>query len=76
MYERILLQTLTFDLDITHPYQPLLRQVKLIGGKRKLAQVAWNFVNDRSRWLPPLPLTAADCPPRDRAPALPTLDSR
>jgi cyclin T len=44
--ERILLQSLGFDLSVEHPYRPLLAYVKSIQGTRELAQVAWNFTND------------------------------
>jgi hypothetical protein len=36
-----------FDLTVEHPYKYLLTYVKGIKGNRNLAQVAWNFVNDR-----------------------------
>ena len=49
MTERILLQTLNFDLTLEHPYKPLLAYVKSIGGTRSLAQVAWNYINDSLR---------------------------
>jgi len=47
--ERILLQTIGFDLTIEHPYKHLLAYVKKIEGSKDLAQVAWNFVNDSFR---------------------------
>jgi len=47
--ERILLQTLSFDLTVEHAYRPLLAYVKSIKGTRDLAQVAWNFINDSLR---------------------------
>jgi len=47
--ERILLQTLDFDLTVEHAYRPLLAYVKSIKGTRDLAQVAWNFINDSLR---------------------------
>ena len=47
--ERILLQTLGFDLTVEHAYRPLLAYVKAIKGTRDLAQVAWNFINDSLR---------------------------
>jgi len=47
--ERILLQTIGFDLSIEHPYRPLLAYVKSITGTRDLAQIAWNFINDSYR---------------------------
>ncbi len=42
-----MLQTVAFDLTVEHPYKYLLTYVKGIKGNRNLAQVAWNFVNDR-----------------------------
>jgi len=47
--ERILLQTLGFELQIEHPYRPLLAYVKAIQASRDFAQLAWNFVNDSYR---------------------------
>jgi len=44
--ERIVLQTIAFDLTVEHPYKYLLTYVKSIKGTPNLAQVAWNFVND------------------------------
>uniref|UniRef100_A0A674F6R5 Cyclin K n=1 Tax=Salmo trutta TaxID=8032 RepID=A0A674F6R5_SALTR len=57
--ERILLQTIKFDLQVEHPYQFLLRYAKQLkdlkyfrsvsGDKnkvQKLVQMAWTFVND------------------------------
>ena len=53
--ERILLHTLGFDFNVEHPYKHLLNVVKRINqtqnmkesNSRNLAQVAWNFANDR-----------------------------
>eukprot|EP01120_Amphizonella_sp_Union-15-10_P010508 TRINITY_DN4212_c0_g1_i1.p1 TRINITY_DN4212_c0_g1~~TRINITY_DN4212_c0_g1_i1.p1 ORF type:complete len:342 (+),score=69.57 TRINITY_DN4212_c0_g1_i1:92-1117(+) len=47
--ERIVLQTIAFDLRIEHPYTYLLQYIKKIDGDRDLAQVAWNFINDSLR---------------------------
>lgn len=48
--ERILLQTIKFDLQVEHPYGFLLKYAKcLIGNQTKLnkmVQMAWNFIND------------------------------
>ncbi|XP_059130899.1 cyclin-K-like [Peromyscus eremicus] len=48
--ERILLQTIKFDLEVEHPYQFLLRYAKQLKGDKKkiqrLIQMAWTFVND------------------------------
>eukprot|EP00126_Sphaerothecum_destruens_P012714 Sdes_comp21773_c0_seq1m20346 len=44
--ERILLQTLGFDLSVEHAYQYLLNYVKALKGNKELAQTAWNFLND------------------------------
>ncbi|KAG7236970.1 hypothetical protein INR49_032947 [Caranx melampygus] len=48
--ERILLQTIKFDLQVEHPYQFLLRYAKQLKGDKnkvqKLVQMAWTFVND------------------------------
>ncbi|KAH8415239.1 hypothetical protein KR215_010767 [Drosophila sulfurigaster] len=48
--ERILLQTIKFDLQVEHPYTFLLKYAKCIKGDQqklqKMVQMAWNFVND------------------------------
>ncbi|KAL6064725.1 Cyclin-K, variant 2 [Balamuthia mandrillaris] len=49
LYERVLLQTLAFDLTVEHPYKCLLSYVKSIQGDRSLARSSWYFVNDSMR---------------------------
>lgn len=48
--ERILLQTIKFDLQVDHPYGFLLKYAKSLKGDntklQKMVQMAWNFVND------------------------------
>ncbi|XP_025198607.1 cyclin-K-like [Melanaphis sacchari] len=48
--ERILLQTIKFDLQVDHPYQFLLKYAKCLKGDKtkltKMVQMAWTFVND------------------------------
>ncbi|XP_059474790.1 cyclin-K isoform X2 [Neocloeon triangulifer] len=48
--ERILLQTIKFDLQVEHPYQYLLKYAKALQGDKvklqKMVQMAWTFVND------------------------------
>lgn len=53
--ERILLQTIKFDLQTEHPYAHLLKFAKLVKGNcpkadkekvQKLVQMAWTFIND------------------------------
>ena len=45
--ERIVLATLGFDLNLHHPYKPLVEAIKKFKvAQNALAQVAWNFVND------------------------------
>lgn len=48
--ERILLQTIKFDLQVEHPYNFLVKYAKCMKGDKnklgKLVQMAWNFVND------------------------------
>ncbi|XP_042496360.1 cyclin-T1-4-like isoform X2 [Macadamia integrifolia] len=47
--ERLLLATIAFDLNIQHPYKPLVAALKrLKTSHNDLVKVAWNFVND---WL-------------------------
>ncbi|XP_048585659.1 cyclin-K-like [Nematostella vectensis] len=50
IYERILLQTIKFDLQVEHPYPCLLKLGKGLKGDRaklnKLVQMAWTFIND------------------------------
>lgn len=49
--ERILLQTINFDLQIEHPYGYLLKYAKSLRGDQealnKMVQMAWTFINDR-----------------------------
>ncbi|XP_051122006.1 cyclin-T1-5-like isoform X2 [Andrographis paniculata] len=48
--ERIVLGTLGFDLNLQHPYKPLVEAIKKFQvAQNALAQVAWNFVNDGLR---------------------------
>ncbi|BBH06923.1 Cyclin-T1-5 [Prunus dulcis] len=43
----VVLATLAFDLNINHPYKPLVEAIKKFkAAQNVLAQVAWNFVND------------------------------
>lgn len=48
--ERILLQTIKFDLQVEHPYSYVVRYAKCLKGDRsklqKMVQMAWTFVND------------------------------
>ncbi|KAE8715073.1 Cyclin-T1-4 [Hibiscus syriacus] len=48
--ERVVLATLGFDLNLHHPYKPLVEAIKKFKvAQNALAQVAWNFVNDGLR---------------------------
>ncbi|XP_011011211.1 PREDICTED: cyclin-T1-3-like isoform X2 [Populus euphratica] len=48
--ERVVLATLGFDLNLLHPYKPLVDAIKKFKvAQNALAQVAWNFVNDGLR---------------------------
>ncbi|XP_024540063.1 cyclin-T1-3 [Selaginella moellendorffii] len=48
--ERLVLTTLGFDLNVHHPYRPLVAAIKKFNvSQHALAQVAWNFVNDGLR---------------------------
>ncbi|XP_075496971.1 cyclin-T1-3-like [Primulina tabacum] len=48
--ERVVLATLGFDLNLQHPYKPLVEAIKKFQvAQNALAQVAWNFVNDGLR---------------------------
>ncbi|KAJ6633936.1 Cyclin-K [Pseudolycoriella hygida] len=48
--ERILLQTIKFDLQVEHPHNFLRKYVKCLKGEsvkqQKIVQTAWNFAND------------------------------
>lgn len=45
--ERLVLSTLDYDLNVLHPYKPLVEAIrKFKVAQNALAQVAWNFVND------------------------------
>jgi hypothetical protein len=50
IYERILLQTIKFDLQVDHPYGYLVKYAKSLKGDqekiRSLVQMAWGFIND------------------------------
>jgi predicted GNAT superfamily acetyltransferase len=49
-FEKILLHTLRFDLQVEHPYQHLLEYIKVFqmeeSVKKGVTQIAWTFVND------------------------------
>lgn len=49
--ERILLQTMNFDLQIEHPYAFLLKYAKALKGDpdviQRMVQMTWTFINDR-----------------------------
>nr|QYW07139.1 cyclin T1-3 [Dimocarpus longan] len=48
--EKVVLSTLGFDLNVHHPYKPLVEAIKKFKvAQNALAQVAWNFVNDGLR---------------------------
>ncbi|XP_020575630.1 cyclin-T1-4-like [Phalaenopsis equestris] len=50
MAEKLVLATLGFDLNVQHPYRPLVEAIKKFKvAKCSLAKVAWNFVNDGLR---------------------------
>ncbi|XP_040569657.1 cyclin-K [Lepeophtheirus salmonis] len=48
--ERVLLQTIKFDLQVDHPYTSLLKYAKCLKGDnvklQKMVQMSWTFVND------------------------------
>ena len=48
--ERVLLQTIKFDLQVDHPYSPLLKYAKCLKGDNpklhEMVQMSWTFVND------------------------------
>ena len=46
-FESLLLRTLAFDLNVTHPYGTLLKNLGALYPENKnFAQVSWNFIND------------------------------
>lgn len=49
--EKLVLETLDFDLSVNLPYKPLVEAIRKfkISNSSALAQVAWNFVNDGLR---------------------------
>lgn len=47
--EREVLKAILFNMKVEHPYQDLIKTVKQMKGRRELAQVAWNLVNDSLR---------------------------
>ncbi|KAL6574372.1 hypothetical protein OROHE_001276 [Orobanche hederae] len=47
--EQLILVTIAFDLNIEHPYKPLVAALKKLEiSEKDVVKVAWNFVND---WL-------------------------
>ena len=48
--ERVLLQTIKFDLQVDHPYSSILKYAKSLKGEKpklqKMVQMSWTFVND------------------------------
>lgn len=51
MGERLVLVTLGFNLNVAHPYKPLIAAIKHLSlpqtlSRSQLAQISWNFVND------------------------------
>ena len=48
--ERVLLQTIKFDLQVEHPYNSILSYAKSFKGDQqklnKMVQMSWTFVND------------------------------
>jgi len=48
--ERVLLQTIKFDLQVEHPYDSIIRFAKSLKGDQqklqKMVQMSWTFVND------------------------------
>eukprot|EP01119_Soliformovum_irregulare_P004461 TRINITY_DN15472_c0_g1_i2.p1 TRINITY_DN15472_c0_g1~~TRINITY_DN15472_c0_g1_i2.p1 ORF type:complete len:316 (-),score=75.90 TRINITY_DN15472_c0_g1_i2:30-929(-) len=56
-YEFTLLQSISFDFTVAHPYKYLVSNIRTMQdsmalqqtGSKELAQVAWNFVNDSLR---------------------------
>uniref|UniRef100_A0A1X7VAT7 Cyclin-like domain-containing protein n=1 Tax=Amphimedon queenslandica TaxID=400682 RepID=A0A1X7VAT7_AMPQE len=63
-FERVLLQTIRFDLQVDHPYGYLLKFAKHMKGEKqtieKVLQMAWTFINDSLcttlclQWEPPV----------------------
>ncbi|CAM0874540.1 unnamed protein product [Alopecurus aequalis] len=49
--ERVVLVTLDFDLNVHHPYKPLVQAIEKFNkvAQKALAQAAWSFVNDGLR---------------------------
>ncbi|CAH8433113.1 unnamed protein product [Heterobilharzia americana] len=49
-FERVLLKTIKFDLQVSHPYSYLLQFAKRIKGNqeklKELVQMSWSFIND------------------------------
>jgi len=49
--ERVLLQTIHFDLQVDHPYASIIQYAKTLKGDKsklqKMVQMSWTFINDR-----------------------------
>lgn len=50
LHEKILLQTIYFDLNVEHPYSFLLSYAKKMNGSKEqineIVQISWSFIND------------------------------
>lgn len=45
--ERFLLATLAFNMNIEHPYKPLVGALKKLEiSDKEFTKIAWNYVND------------------------------
>lgn len=62
MYEEVMLEALTFDLIIEHPYSKLYKMLERIGGihNKRLRHAAWAFCNDSCLTSLPLIMSSRD----------------
>ncbi|EPE04868.1 cyclin-K [Ophiostoma piceae UAMH 11346] len=61
-YEELMLEILTFDLNVTNPYDQLWQQLRALGqlGCKPVREAAWSFLNDAGLTQLPLQLDARD----------------
>ena len=61
-YEELMLEILTFDLNVTNPYDQLWQQLSALGqlGSKPVREAAWSFLNDAALTQLPLQLDARD----------------
>ncbi|KAG0042857.1 RNA polymerase II C-terminal domain kinase beta subunit, partial [Linnemannia elongata] len=47
LYEKMVLESICFDFRIIHPYNYIIKFVKIMQGSKQLARQAWDIAKDR-----------------------------